>query len=71
MGVTRAYDFPAQADGCGQAADNHARSRTDPDYHGTPVPEEQQMLIEVYIAATSRGPVEPYQPQPVAAPGNV
>ena len=29
------------------------------------------MLIEVYIAATSRGPVEPYQPQPVAAPGNV
>ena len=29
------------------------------------------MPIEVYIGASSHGPVEPYQPQPVAAPGNV
>lgn len=31
MGATRANDFPAEANGYGQAADNHARSRTDPD----------------------------------------
>jgi hypothetical protein len=30
MGAIRANDFPRQADGYGQAADDHTRSRTDP-----------------------------------------
>ena len=31
MGATRAYDFPRQADGYGQAGGDHASLRTDPD----------------------------------------